>query len=241
LDAVADPSHRDEPVGGDAELGAEPADVRIDRPREDLGVVPPDLGEERLSRPHAPLGPHEVLEQPELGHGEGHGLPLDERQVLLGRDLDRPGAQRRAPLLLPRLAALQEPARPEDQLPRREGLGHVVVGAQLEPQHPVDLLAPGGQQDDRRHPRLALAADLLEDVDAGQLGEHPVEHDQVEPLAPHRLERGEPIVRDPDLEPFLRQDVPQQLGDVDLIFDDQQALLHGVTVRVGRRRSVTAK
>jgi hypothetical protein len=42
-----------------------------------------------------------------------------------------------------------------------------VVGSQLEAEHPVDLLAPRGQHDDRDHPRLGTGPHLLQDVDSG--------------------------------------------------------------------------
>ena len=44
---------------------------------------------------------------------------------------------------------------PQHQLARRERLGHVVVGAELQAEHPVGLLAERGQHDDRQRPGRA--------------------------------------------------------------------------------------
>ena len=72
--------------------------------------------------------------------------------------------------------AAQDRAHPGGQLGRGEGLHHVVVGAELEAEHPVGLAAPGGDQDDGH---VARAADGGQDVEAVLGGEHDVEDDQV--------------------------------------------------------------
>ena len=61
------------------------------------------------------------------------------------------------------LAAAQLRAHAADQLADRERLGHVVVGADLEPDDLVDLGVLGGQQDDRHR---AAGADVAADVEA---------------------------------------------------------------------------
>ena len=63
-----------------------------------------------------------------------------------------------------------------DQLARGERLGDVVVGADLEPDHLVDLAVLGGQHDDRH---LRLGPHRAADLGAGQAGQHQVEQDQV--------------------------------------------------------------
>ena len=47
---------------------------------------------------------------------------------------------------------------PGQQLPHGEGLGDVVVGAQLQAKHLIRLLLPGGEHDDRGGPALSLQA-----------------------------------------------------------------------------------
>ena len=148
--------------------------------------------------------------------------------AMVGRaDLDRPEPQRPFGRVGPALSALQEAADAQDQLACGKRLGDVVVRAQLEPEHAIDLLAPRRQQDHRDHPRLGAGPHLLEHLDPGQLGEHPIQNDQVGRLALQRLERGDAVRRDADLESLFGEDVAQQLGDVGFVFDHEQGLRHG--------------
>ena len=66
----------------------------------------------------------------------------------------------------------QRGANPRDELAQSEGLRHVVVGADLETDHRVDLGVARRHHDDR-HTRSA--AELAADVDAGDLRQHDVE------------------------------------------------------------------
>ena len=69
---------------------------------------------------------------------------------MVGRaDLDRPEPQRPFGRVGAPLASLEEPADPQDELPRGKRLGDVVVRAQLEAEDAIDLLTPRGEQDDR--------------------------------------------------------------------------------------------
>ena len=67
-----------------------------------------------------------------------------------------------------RVGASQDRAHARNELAGRERLGHVVVGTQLEPDDPIDLLVTRGQ-DQNRHgsARPKLSADL-ETVEIGQ-------------------------------------------------------------------------
>src|SRR5262245_50187711 len=125
-----------------------------------------------------------------------------------------------------RLIALEEAADAEHELARRERLGHVVVGAQLEAEDAIDLLAARGQEDDGDRAGLDAPPKLLEDVDPRKLGEHPVEHDEVGLLLAGRLERHESVPGDPDEEALPREDVPEELRDVRFIFDDEDPVRH---------------
>ena len=73
----------------------------------------------------------------------------------------------------------QERPHPASELPDREGLRDVVVGAELEPEHLVELVVAGGEHDDRH---FALGAQALADLEAVELRQHDVEHDQVDVL-----------------------------------------------------------
>jgi hypothetical protein len=74
------------------------------------------------------------------------------RSIATGPASIRPPGERRAV----ELAAAQLGAHAAEQLAHREGLGDVVVGADLEADHLVDLGVLGGEQDDR-HRRCASA------------------------------------------------------------------------------------
>ena len=78
-----------------------------------------------------------------------------------------------------RRGAAQHRAHAGDELGHRERLGHVVVGADVEPAHPVLLLAAGGQHDDRDVAGPVAGADLAAELDARDVRQHPVEQHQV--------------------------------------------------------------
>ena len=63
-----------------------------------------------------------------------------------------------------------------DELAQPEGLGHVVARSELEPEDDVDLGVAGRHHDDRH--RLE-GPHLLADLDAGLVGQHDVEQDEV--------------------------------------------------------------
>ena len=83
------------------------------------------------------------------------------------------------------LAAPQHRADPGVQHPALHGLDDVVVGAGLQPDHHVDVVAARGQQDDRQLVGAPDAPAHLEAVDAGQ---HHIQHDQVRPLLAQQLQ-----------------------------------------------------
>ncbi len=68
----------------------------------------------------------------------------------------------------PRRAATEDRLDPGQQLPDREGLGHVVVSADVQPENLVDLLAPGRQDENRD--AAAVFADLATDLVTAQRG-----------------------------------------------------------------------
>ena len=78
--------------------------------------------------------------------------------------------------------AAQDGLDPRKELRARERLGDVVVGADLEAHHPVDLLALGGEDDDRGID--ALAAQRAQHLDAAHPRQHDVEEDEVQALRP---------------------------------------------------------
>ena len=66
-----------------------------------------------------------------------------------------------------------------------ERLGHVVIRADLQTEHQVDLLPLAGQHDDGRID--AIAAEVAADLIPVLVGEHQVEQDQIDFLMPRNM------------------------------------------------------
>ena len=109
------------------------------------------------------------------GHVPARGVDREpvEAQPLLGHDVE--------------LGAPQHRANACGELARRERLRHVVVGAELEPDDAVGLLAAGGQHD---HGQPGALADPAAELEAVRPGKHQVEDDEVRPLRFDELARG---------------------------------------------------
>ena len=85
-----------------------------------------------------------------------------------------------------RSRAPQDRADARNQLAQFERLGKVVVGAELEPDHPVDGVALAGQHDDRD---VALLADVARQVETVFLAEIEIERDERDLAAARRQAR----------------------------------------------------
>ena len=72
------------------------------------------------------------------------------------------------------------------ELADRERLRDVVVGAELEPDHLVELVVAGSEHDDRHG---ALGPQALADLEPIEAREHDVEHDEIDRLGVELLER----------------------------------------------------
>jgi len=121
-----------------------------------LGVAP-DGGEQARAGLHPPLALEQHLEQAKLGGGE-RDLPVaDLDPVRIGVEPDGPGLEGRRLIGAGRVAA-QHRLDAQHDFTRAEGLGDVIVGAELEADDAVDLLALRGEHDqgDARGRRIAL-------------------------------------------------------------------------------------
>ena len=109
------------------------------------------------------------------------------------------------------------------ELARGERLDHVVVGAELEADDPVDLLTARGQHDDRN---VGLGPDQAAEVSSVPVGEHHVQQDQVgrrcAPGLGGLLDRS----RDLGVEALPSQVLGERLGDRLLVLDDQDTRFH---------------
>ena len=119
------------------------------------------------------------------------------------------------------------------ELAHREGLSDVVVGAQLEAEHLVDLLGLRGEHDDR-HRRAR--ADLAADVEAVDLGHHHVEHHEVEVVLAQAFERLTAVERAHHVVALLAERVGQQLLNRELVVHEQDPGCGGRHLRNCRLR-----
>ena len=117
--------------------------------------------------------------------------------------------------------APQRGLHPRAELAHRERLGDVVVGAELEPEDLVDLLALGAEHDDRDP--LALRAQAPADLEAVHLRQHHVEHDEVERLLGEAGEGLAAVGRVHDLVAVALQREGEQRLDRLLVVDEEDA------------------
>ena len=90
----------------------------------------------------------------------------------------RPISIDRGRFLLAGVAA-QHRLDPQNHLARAERLRDVVVGAELETDDAVELLALGGEHDERQAGGRGIALEQPRELEAVEAGEHQIEHDEV--------------------------------------------------------------
>jgi hypothetical protein len=106
---------------------------------------------------------------------------------------------------------------PRQKLADAVWLDDVVVRAELEPHHPVDLLAPRADDDDRHAGALSKPP---ADLQAVQVGQTEVEQNEVcLPSVEGSLSRRGAV----DLESLPREALEQRLGNRVLVLDDQNS------------------
>ncbi len=145
------------------------------RARVQRGGVAPDAVHQLVAREHVAGVRGEEEEEVEL-------LRREPERAAVELDLARAGVERevveREPLHGDRREsrAAQDGADARRELARRERLGDVVVGAELEADDAVGLLAAGGEHD---HRQVALRPDPAAEREPVRSRQHHVEHDQV--------------------------------------------------------------
>src|SRR5262249_23114563 len=140
------------------------------------------------------------LEELELAQRESELLTVEEHLVRVEVEPKPPALEDLVGLSgLLRVAATEDGAHPGDELARAERLGHVVVGAELEPEHPVHLPGPCGEHHDRESARRLGSAEPAADLEAVDAGQHEIEYDQGRPIGLEAREGTLPRVRLPDI------------------------------------------
>src|SRR3954468_4575819 len=165
------------------------ADVNVDRAWVAIVGALPERLEEHAPAEDAARAPPQRAEQLELDVRQRHRAAAH---------LDRPAGQvDHEPVRLDALAALvrrhvrlagatEKRADTRAELADRERLRDVVIGAELQPEHLVELVVARGQHDDRHRARRPQPLADLEPVEPRQ---HQVEHDEVDRLLGEQPQR----------------------------------------------------
>ncbi len=152
----------------------------------------------------------------------GEGLALAIHRHLAGGQVDHQAAA----LETRRLAGLGPPQHRADarqELARIEGLGEIVVGAQLQPDDLVGVVAARRHHDHRRAPALA---DLAREREAVHAGQHQVDQEDVEARSAQGLQRLGGIACHHRRHAVLPQELSEQRGELAVVFDEQRADHH---------------
>ena len=133
------------------------------------------------------------------------------------------------------LIAAQHGLDPGREHARAEGLGHVVVGAELETGDDVGFAALGGQHDDRDLLGLGVGLELAADLETVDARQHEVEQHEVGQLETGRAQGVFTRLDADHAVAFLGQVVLDQLEDLALVVDDEDGFLGHRTPRYGCR------
>ncbi len=109
---------------------------------------------------------------------------------------------------------------PRNELAEAERLDDVVVGAELEADDPIDLLALGGDDDDRD---VRAGAQLAADRESVDIGQSEVEQDEVGPACVERF--AAPLPR-ASRRTLGEEAFGERLCDRVLVLDDEQVHAH---------------
>jgi hypothetical protein len=183
--------------------------------------TPPHVVQQRGPRLHAVAPIEQQAQQPELERGERRLVALDPDPVGVAVDAQLAEVDAGRALGGAALLAAEDGGDAQGQLAHAEGLDHVVVGAQLEADHPVDLRALGGQHEDGGGAGGGVLLDGLADVGARHSRQHQIEDDEIgHPLA-HLGERRLAVRGGGHVVAGLAEVVGQDLLEIGLVFDDQ--------------------
>ena len=117
------------------------------------------------------------------------------------------------------LAPAQNGLNPQEQLAHAERLHHVVVRAELETDHAIDLFALRRQHHHRDCPRPRTFLELLADLRSGNIGKHQIEQNEIGSLPARQAQPFCSELRDDGIVAGLFQVVGKDLLQILLIFD----------------------
>ena len=124
----------------------------------------------------------------------------------------------------------QDGADARHQLARIEGLAQIVVGAELEADDAVDVVAACGQHEDRR---VVAGAERAQDIEAADARQHHIENQNLEIVGLELVERIAAVVHALDLEMFGAQVFAEHLTKLAIVIHQQHARLARCRARIG--------
>ena len=192
--------------------------MAVDGTVADDAVVRVGAVDQGVAAQHLAVAPRQRGQQAELGARELHGVAEQRRRLRVQVHRQRPDDDLVRLRLGERVEAAEVRLHPRHQFARVEGLGHVVVAAHFQADHPVHLRVLGGKQQDR-HPVAAHrpAAQGAADVQPVHLRHEDVE-DQEIGLAPlDVVERFDAVAGFVHLEAGSAQGEADHLADVRVV------------------------
>src|SRR5712692_5201071 len=124
-----------------------------------------------------------------------------------------------------RLAAQHSP-HPRHEFARAEWFHHVIVCADFKAQNAIDFLSLGSQENNGNVFEALIGAKAPANLDAVHIRQQDVQHHQIGGLAAKVLETLFATKKSFDLKALFNKVVADQVDDVLLIFDDDNAGLH---------------
>ena len=120
--------------------------------------------------------------------------------------------------------AAQDDVDPRDELARAERLGDVVVAADLEAEHAVDLVVARRQEQDRN---VGGLSDFAADIQPVEFRHADIEHDQIGPVGGKAGQCFLAVARLEDGHAGLLQCDADDLADVQVVVNDENAVRQG--------------
>ena len=218
--------------------GPDAAHVYVDGAVECVEFAAAHRFHDLVTRQHPARAFRQCLQQVELVRGEFAGLAGDADGARIVVDLQRAETQHFAQRRGARRMAAQNRADAGQQFAWLEGLGQIIVGADLQADDAVHRVALGGQHQHRYLGRRAgQGTDAPAHLQPVHVGQHQVQQHQIG----HGFRRpcaqiGQAavcvgLVR--DINPGLAQILGHHLRQTGVVFDHQQAFNHGASLLRG--------
>src|ERR1051326_7255063 len=145
--------------------------------RRDVALLAPNGFEELIAAIGAAGMGEEEFQQVKFGGGEGNLVVAQEDATAGAIEAERPKVESAGFSVHFFPAEVRLNAR--DQLARAEGLGHVVVAADLQAEDAVDFVGAGCEKQYRRARQHCGLADLAAELEAIDIGQHDVQQDEI--------------------------------------------------------------